>query len=40
MEHISHKGSVAAHNDVMAGRVSVMFDTLPGALPLLRAGRL
>lgn len=40
MEHINYKGTAGAHNDVMGGRVSVMFDTLPGALPQLRAGRL
>lgn len=40
MDHINYKGSGAAHNDVIASRVNVMFDTLPGALPQLRAGRL
>jgi tripartite-type tricarboxylate transporter receptor subunit TctC len=40
MPHIGYKGAPAAHTDVIAGRVPVMFDTLPSALPLLRAGRL
>lgn len=40
IEHIGYKGSGAAHADVIAGRVSVMFDVLPGALPQIRAGRL
>jgi tripartite-type tricarboxylate transporter receptor subunit TctC len=40
MQHIGYKGGVAAHPDVMSGRVSVMFDTLPNALPQLKAGRL
>ena len=40
MEHIGYKGSVIAHTDVMAGRVSVMFDVLPNALPQIRAGRM
>lgn len=40
IEHISYKGSVAAHTDVMAGRVNLMFDVLPNALPQIRAGRL
>lgn len=40
MEHIGYKGSVAAHTDVIAGRVAVMFDILPSALPQIRARRL
>jgi tripartite-type tricarboxylate transporter receptor subunit TctC len=40
IEHIGYKGSVAAHTDVMAGRVNLMFDVLPNALPQIRAGRL
>ncbi len=40
MEHIAYKGGIAAHVDLMAGRVAVMFDVLPNALPQIRAGRL
>jgi len=40
MQYIAYKGSVAAQADVMAGRVAIMFDILPGALPLIRSGRL
>jgi tripartite-type tricarboxylate transporter receptor subunit TctC len=40
MQYIPYKGSAAAQNDVAAGRVSVMFDVLPGALPQIRGGRL
>jgi tripartite-type tricarboxylate transporter receptor subunit TctC len=40
MQYIAYKGSVAAQADVIAGRVLVMFDVLPGALPQIRAGRL
>lgn len=40
MQHIGYKGGPAAHPDVMSGRVSLMFDTLPGALPHIKGGRL
>ncbi len=40
MTHAGYKGGAAAHPDVMAGRVPVMFDTLPTALPQIRAGKL
>ena len=40
MTHIGYKGGTAAHPDVMAGRVPLMFDTLPTALPQIRAGKL
>ncbi len=40
MPHIGYKGAISAHPDVISGRVPVMFDTLPGALPQIRAGRL
>ncbi|MGH8666428.1 MAG: tripartite tricarboxylate transporter substrate-binding protein [Burkholderiales bacterium] len=40
MEHVGYKGAPAAHPDVIAGRVPVMFDTLPSALPHIQAGRL
>lgn len=40
LQYIAYKGSLAAQTDVIAGRVAVMFDVLPGALPQIRAGRL
>ena len=40
MTHIAYKGGAAAHPDVMAGRVPLMFDTLPTALPQIRVGKL
>jgi tripartite-type tricarboxylate transporter receptor subunit TctC len=40
MTHIGYKGGTAAHPDVMAGRVPLMFDTLPNALPQVRLGKL
>jgi tripartite-type tricarboxylate transporter receptor subunit TctC len=40
MQHISYKGGTAAHPDVISGRVPIMFDTLPNALPQIRAGKL
>jgi len=40
IQYIPYKGSVAAQTDVAAGRVAIMFDVLPGALPQIRAGRL
>jgi tripartite-type tricarboxylate transporter receptor subunit TctC len=40
MLHIGYKGGSTAHPDVIAGRVPVMFDTLPGALPHIRSGKL
>ena len=40
MLHVPYKGSVPALTDVMAGRVQVIFDAGPSALPQVRAGRL
>ncbi|HEY6240408.1 MAG TPA: tripartite tricarboxylate transporter substrate binding protein [Burkholderiales bacterium] len=38
--HIGYKGSTAAHPDVMSGRVPLMFDALPNALPHIKSGKL
>lgn len=38
--HIAYKSGSAAHPDVMAGRVPLMFDALPNAVPQIKAGRL
>ena len=39
LQHVPHKSGGAAHIDVIAGHIPIMFDTLPSALPLLREGR-
>jgi tripartite-type tricarboxylate transporter receptor subunit TctC len=38
--HVPYKGSGLAIPDVIAGRVSMMFDNMPGAIPHIRAGTL
>jgi tripartite-type tricarboxylate transporter receptor subunit TctC len=38
--HIGYKGSTPALADVMGGHVPLMFDGIPTALPLIRAGKL
>lgn len=38
--HVPYKGSTAAHPDLFAGRVNVMFDTLIATLPHIKGGRL
>ncbi len=40
LTHIPYKGSPAALNDLMAGQISLMFDAMPSALPLVKAGKL
>lgn len=40
MVHVPYKGSPAAVADLVAGRVQVMFDAIPVALPQLKAGKL
>ncbi len=39
-EHVAYRGSAPALTDLAAGRLDVMFENLPGALPLIRDGRL
>jgi len=39
-EHVAYRGSAPALADLVAGRLDAMFENLPGALPLLRDGRL
>lgn len=39
IQHVPHKSGGAAQLDVMAGRVPIMFDTLPSALPLILDGK-
>ncbi len=38
--HIPYRGSAPALVDLVAGRIDVMFENQPGALPLIRDGRL
>lgn len=40
VEHVGYKGGTAAHPDVMAQRVSFMFDSLASVLPHIRSGKL
>jgi tripartite-type tricarboxylate transporter receptor subunit TctC len=40
MEHVAYRGSAPALIDLAAGRIEVMFENLPGALPFIRDGRL
>jgi tripartite-type tricarboxylate transporter receptor subunit TctC len=39
-EHVAYRGSAPALVDLAAGRIEVMFENLPGALPFIRDGRL
>lgn len=40
MTHVPYKGSTAAHPDLIAGRVNLMFDTVIATLPHIKANRL
>ncbi len=37
--HVPYKGSSAAHPDLIAGQISMMFDTIPAIQPHIRSGR-
>jgi tripartite-type tricarboxylate transporter receptor subunit TctC len=39
MAHVPYRGSAPAQLDLVAGRVSMMFDNIPGTLALAREGR-
>jgi tripartite-type tricarboxylate transporter receptor subunit TctC len=39
MQHIPYRGSAPAQVDLMAGRVQMMFDNMPGTLALSRDGK-
>ena len=39
LTHVPYRGSAPAHLDLVAGRVSMMFDNMPGTLGLSRQGR-
>ncbi|WP_424814218.1 tripartite tricarboxylate transporter substrate-binding protein [Roseococcus sp. YIM B11640] len=40
LTYVPYRGSTQAHPDLIAGRVDVMFDTVPAALPHIQAGTL
>ncbi|MBR0840391.1 tripartite tricarboxylate transporter substrate binding protein [Bradyrhizobium liaoningense] len=40
MTHVPYRGSAAAMNDLLPGRVQLIFDNLPGVIEHIRAGRL
>ena len=40
MSHIPYKGSIPALTDVMGGQVTMMLDSMPSALPLVKSGKL
>jgi tripartite-type tricarboxylate transporter receptor subunit TctC len=38
MQHIPYKGRAQAVPDLLGGRISMIFDNMPSALPLVKAG--
>lgn len=40
MTHVPYKGAAPAMNDLLGGQIKVMFDSLPGVLPHVKAGKL
>ncbi|HYF07481.1 MAG TPA: tripartite tricarboxylate transporter substrate binding protein [Acetobacteraceae bacterium] len=40
LEYVPYRGSSQAHPDLIAGRVDIMFDTVPAALPHIQSGAL
>jgi tripartite-type tricarboxylate transporter receptor subunit TctC len=40
MTHVAYKSSPLAHLDIISGRVHLMFDIMPTALPQVKAGKL
>ena len=39
MVHVPYKGSTGARNDIIAGQIDVMFDSVPTMAPLIESGR-
>jgi tripartite-type tricarboxylate transporter receptor subunit TctC len=39
MVRIGYKGTAEAHNDLITGRVQIMFDTMTAATPLIKSGK-
>ncbi|MBR0648408.1 tripartite tricarboxylate transporter substrate binding protein [Roseomonas terrae] len=40
LEYVPYRGSTQAHPDLIGGRVNIMFDTVPAALPHIQSGAL
>jgi tripartite-type tricarboxylate transporter receptor subunit TctC len=40
MVHVPYRGAAAAYPDLLAGRVDVLFDNIPGAMGFIKAGTL
>lgn len=40
MNHVPYKGSIPALTDIMGGQVTLMFDSMASALPLVQSGKL
>lgn len=40
MNHVPYKGSIPALTDIMGGQVTLMFDSMASALPLVKSGKL
>ena len=40
MTHVPYKGAAPAMNDLLGGQIPVMFDSVPGVLPHVQAGKL
>jgi tripartite-type tricarboxylate transporter receptor subunit TctC len=40
LSYVPYRGSTQAHPDLISGRVDIMFDTVPAALPHIQAGTL
>ncbi|MFO0521114.1 MAG: tripartite tricarboxylate transporter substrate binding protein, partial [bacterium] len=40
MQHVPYKGSAFATNDLLGGHISMMFDVVVTALPMVKAGKL
>jgi len=40
MQHIPYKGRAAAIPDLLGGRIQMIFDNMPSAIPLVRSGEL
>jgi tripartite-type tricarboxylate transporter receptor subunit TctC len=40
MTYVPYRGSTQAHPDLISGRVDIMFDTVPAALPHIQSGQL
>jgi tripartite-type tricarboxylate transporter receptor subunit TctC len=39
LTHVPYKGSAAAMTDLMSGRIDILADTLPAAMPFVKAGK-